>query len=416
MTQPNGFIIMKATTTQFLGIQALTDPTLFPLEEYNQLFIDKVFLKHKVLAKYLQEFSYVQLDLTFLQAIEAKLHQERGERHSTITHNQASMIDLNCPSAMLATNFSSQPEFEDDTENGKQTVIAFETKPKSGVVEYVPSKVIKYLEDNSQELSCFNAKSVLKEQFISCGFSKYHIMQVSRMYKGKLSKLSKYSPRDFFNEISLEKSLKDLIEDRQIYGRVFMNGQEIFELNDDKVKMISYFLTSAEIIQALADFQQFSMLSMEYVLSCYQLVAPELLDEVKRETHFKIIRKIFHEFDFDKLKVKANKMREQFNLDDITLDQDTLEDIWSIVIGYLISATAKDFTIIIRIVDNIQVKSDEDRQCPLKNEQILEYQGKLFKVRIGVIDLEGKMYTKLPVYMREAEEAYMNFVKYHNQN
>lgn len=27
-----------------------TDPTLFPLEEYNQLFIDQVFMKHPVLS------------------------------------------------------------------------------------------------------------------------------------------------------------------------------------------------------------------------------------------------------------------------------------------------------------------------------------------------------------------------------
>lgn len=26
------------------------------------------------------------------------------------------------------------------------------------------------------------------------------------------------------------------------------------------------------------------------------------------------------------------------------------------------------------------------------------------------------MYTKLPTYLKEAEEAYLNFVKYHNEN
>ena len=31
-------------------------------------------------------------------------------------------------------------------------------------------------------------------------------------------------------------------------------------------------------------------------------------------------------------------------------------------------------------------------------------------MRIGVIDLEGKLYTKLPIYLKEAEEAYIKFI------
>lgn len=39
-------------------------------------------------------------------------------------------------------------------------------------------------------------------------------MQVSRHYKGKLERLSKYSPREFFDKDKIEKSLNDLIYDR----------------------------------------------------------------------------------------------------------------------------------------------------------------------------------------------------------
>ena len=31
-----------------------------------------------------------------------------------------------------------------------------------------------------------------------------------------------------------------------------------------------------------------------------------------------------------------------------------------------------------------------------------------------MIDLEGKLYTKIPFYIKEVEDAYLNFVKYHN--
>ena len=46
----------------------------------------------------------------------------------------------------------------------------------------------------------------------------------------------------------------------------------------------------------------------------------------------------------------------------------------------------------------------------------MEYKGVKYMIRIGVIDLEGKLYTKLPVYIKEMEEAYLNFVMHHNSN
>lgn len=50
----------------------------------------------------------------------------------------------------------------------------------------------------------------------------------------------------------------------------------------------------------------------------------------------------------------------------------------------------------------------------IENERIMEYKGTKYLVRIGIIDLEGKLYTKLPIYIKEVEEAYLNFVLYYN--
>jgi hypothetical protein len=77
--------------------------------------------------------------------------------------------------------------------------------------------------------------------------------------------------------------------------------------------------------------------------------------------------------------------------------------------GYMVSATAKDFTIIMRVAKPKSVS--EIKLGP--RDQIMEFKGQLYKVRIGVIDLEAKLYTKLPLYIKEVEEAYLNFVKYH---
>jgi hypothetical protein len=70
--------------------------------------------------------------------------------------------------------------------------------------------------------------------------------------------------------------------------------------------------------------------------------------------------------------------------------------------------TAKDFTVIIRYV-----KSNVKEEQLLKNEFIMDYKGEEFHVRVGVIDLEGKFYTKIPFYNKDVEESYFKFINYH---
>ena len=83
--------------------------------------------------------------------------------------------------------------------------------------------------------------------------------------------------------------------------------------------------------------------------------------------------------------------------------------------GYMISATAKDFTIMIRYQQMPEEQKDKEKVKLWKNEDIYEFKGKKYITRIGVIDLEGKLYTKLSTYVKEVEEAYTNFVLYYNQ-
>lgn len=83
--------------------------------------------------------------------------------------------------------------------------------------------------------------------------------------------------------------------------------------------------------------------------------------------------------------------------------------------GYMISATAKDFTIMIRYQQMPEEPTDKEKVKLWKNEDIYEFKGKKYITRIGVIDLEGKLYTKLSTYVKEVEEAYTNFVLYYNQ-
>ena len=78
--------------------------------------------------------------------------------------------------------------------------------------------------------------------------------------------------------------------------------------------------------------------------------------------------------------------------------------------GYMISATAKDFTIMIRYQQMPEDPTDKEKVKLCKNEDIFEFKGKKYITRIGVIDLEGKLYTKLSTYVKEVEEAYTNFV------
>jgi hypothetical protein len=57
---------------------------------------------------------------------------------------------------------------------------------------------------------------------------------------------------------------------------------------------------------------------------------------------------------------------------------------------------------------------EEGGDLSVVQEQWMEWKGQKYRVRAGVIDLETKMYTKIPTYMQEVEEAYMNYVHFHN--
>ena len=92
----------------------------------------------------------------------------------------------------------------------------------------------------------------------------------------------------------------------------------------------------------------------------------------------------------------------EYNLSETTNHDFKL--IWSIILGYIITATVKDFTIIMRIVEP---KTSESKDREIKEsadlsvlqEQWMEWKGQRYRVRVGVIDLETKMYTKIPTYM-----------------
>lgn len=63
-------------------------------------------------------------------------------------------IDYKCPSALLVTSFASYQE-PDDEDPEIKPIITFETKPKSAAKEYVPSKVLKYIDENKESLQTF---------------------------------------------------------------------------------------------------------------------------------------------------------------------------------------------------------------------------------------------------------------------
>ena len=47
-------------------------------------------------------------------------------------------------------------------------------------------------------------------------------------------------------------------------------------------------------------------------------------------------------------------------------------------------------------------------------EELMEWKGQKYRVRIGVIDLDSKMYSKIGSYQKDSERDYMNFVNFHN--
>lgn len=82
-------------------------------------------------------------------------------------------INFDKPQTMMITNFSANHEPLDNPL--KSNVIAFETKPKSGVMEYVPSKVLDYIKENSDKLEHFLKKEDIKNDLINHKLPKFYV-------------------------------------------------------------------------------------------------------------------------------------------------------------------------------------------------------------------------------------------------
>jgi len=92
----------------------------------------------------------------------------------------------------------------------------------------------------------------------------------------------------------LNKALNDLLTDNLIYGRVYINGEQVRPVSQEYIDMIAYFIAETKIRQIVFKYQTFSNHSLEYIARLYNIVLPELKNEKTRVKHWNIIRKIFN--------------------------------------------------------------------------------------------------------------------------
>ena len=72
---------------------------------------------------------------------------------------------------------------------------------------------------------------------------------------------------------------------------------------------------------------------------------PELENSETRPQHFDFIRNYFRTFSFDNHRLHSNTPY------DLKQSPPDYKVIWDIILGYMVSATVKDFTIMVRVVD-----------------------------------------------------------------
>lgn len=121
------------------------DPSLLPQDEYDALFVNNVFLKDPMISPYIQKIKYTEFSDEFIKKIDLHIASNRGKTAA----RDIDGIDLENPHAILINNYSS---FKEGNNEEDVEIMQFETKPKSGTIEYVPSKVIEYIEQNKEQL------------------------------------------------------------------------------------------------------------------------------------------------------------------------------------------------------------------------------------------------------------------------
>jgi len=173
--------IRKSTNIEFY-----TDPFLMPEQEYNTLFLEHVLLVDPVLGKYIPSISNItSFGPAQLRQLELKAAAHRKNKGKK-TGN--ALIDYQNPQVLLVTSFACHEE-KDGEETNRPPIIGFESKPKSGVTEYLPLKVKDFIQESYKDTSnTFYTELTRKSEtndadnqslakaFFNCQISKFEIM------------------------------------------------------------------------------------------------------------------------------------------------------------------------------------------------------------------------------------------------
>jgi inositol-pentakisphosphate 2-kinase len=287
-------------------------------------------------------------------------------------------VNTRCDSALVMSDHSIFP-----IGNAKEEFcISVEIKPKCG---FLP-------------VSSF----VAEDNYVKRSTSRFKMHQTLKLNQRKISQISEYDPLDLFSG-SLErvqKALKALLITPQNNFRVFLNGSLIFGGMDDSTDHNNFLADQAfeEALKCVIKAEKGNRISVFLHLVSDAILMSGLLDrllEAQKLDIFDIEGAIHAYYDVMgqpcmvcKELGEAKKLSRYTSLHSISLDESL-----KIVREYLISATAKDLSMMI----GFKPSQNRDLGSPF-NSVRLESTNQIFSYKVSFIDLDMKPLKKMPFY------------------
>ncbi|XP_051139833.1 inositol-pentakisphosphate 2-kinase-like [Andrographis paniculata] len=324
----------------------------------------------------------------FLEAIERKILNQRPPWRV-----DAAKINPLCDSVLLIADHSTFPCVPGV--NKEDYCIAVEIKPKGG---FLPI-----------------SEFIAEENAVKKKISRFTMHQALKFHQGKISQVSKYDPLDMFSgsKERIHKAIESLFHTPQNNFRVFLNGSLIFGSMGGALDKTSYMVN-----QVFQDGLKHVILAkdgmhIKYILELVaeiiiksgllnRLLEIQKLDAFDIEgaihTYYDTVAKpciVCQEKGVNKLMATYSKLHSM-----------PRDEKLKVVRDYLISATAKDISMMI----TFRARENKDT-APSRSSVFLESTNQSFDYKVSFVDLDMKPLEKMEHYYKLDQQIVSHYRK-----
>ena len=263
----------------------------------------------------------------------------------------------------------------------------------------VPHAALELAEELKSSLDTKGANALT--ELLAGRVPKFEVTQAARYAKGKITSISPYNPFELFQDKDnalLRKALSDIVGDYQSYGKFRVDGVEKQELSTRDLDVIVAILRQTEVLRVVKNLQAIDEQGIDSVAAAYEALGGFIAEgKVSSEQVYAGVKSQLLGLDKESILLSAKKG-----------DLGTFENVLSRIVLFIVSATAKDFTLMFKYTD--YAESDGPLFGP--DERVIKLDdGTSIVVQLGLLDLDTKLFSKIPTYLKEYSSSYRTYLE-----